>query len=75
MDTGRLGVSDGSHYASHTYQLLLKQHSMMCSMSRKGNCWDNSPVERFFYSLKREWTRDQSNTTLRLSAMLADTVC
>jgi putative transposase len=49
----------GSQYASHTYQLLLKQHGMVCSMSRKGNCWDNSPVERFFSSLKREWTSDQ----------------
>ena len=28
---------------------------MVCSMSRKGNCWDNSPTERFFGSLKREW--------------------
>ena len=28
------------------------------SMSRKGNCWDNAPVERFFSSLKREWTGD-----------------
>jgi len=27
-------------------------------MSRKGNCWDNSPVERFFSSLKREWIGD-----------------
>ena len=27
-------------------------------MSRKGNCWDNAPVERFFSSLKREWTAD-----------------
>ena len=32
---------------------------MICSMSRKGNCWDNSPVERFFGSLKREWTGSQ----------------
>lgn len=45
----------GSQYASHTYQQLLKQHGMVCSMSRKGNCWDNSPTERFFGSLKREW--------------------
>ena len=30
----------------HDYQTLLKQHGMICSMSRKGNCWDNSPVER-----------------------------
>jgi putative transposase len=49
----------GSQYASHTYQLLLKQHGMIFSMSRKGNCWDNSPVERFFSSLKREWTSDR----------------
>jgi transposase InsO family protein len=32
---------------------------MICSMSRKGNCWDNAPVERFFSSLKREWTGDR----------------
>jgi transposase InsO family protein len=49
----------GSQYASHAYQALLKQHGMICSMSRKGNCWDNAPVERFFSSLKREWTSDR----------------
>lgn len=49
----------GSQYASHAYQGLLKQHDMICSMSRKGNCWDNAPVERFFSSLKREWTGDR----------------
>jgi len=49
----------GSQYASHAYQALLKQHGMIGSMSRKGNCWDNSPVERFFSSLKREWTGDR----------------
>ena len=49
----------GSQYASHAYQALLKQHGMICSMSRNGNCWDNSPVERFFSSLKREWTGDR----------------
>ena len=49
----------GSQYASHAYQKLLEQHGMIPSMSRKGNCWDNAPVERFFSSLKREWTGDQ----------------
>lgn len=50
----------GSQYASHDYQRLLKQHGIVGSMSRKGNCWDvNAPVERFFSSLKREWTGDQ----------------
>lgn len=53
---GLLHHSDrGSQYASHAYQKLLRQHSMVCSMSRKGNCWDNAPTERFFSSLKREW--------------------
>ena len=49
----------GSQYASRSYQILLRQQKMICSMSRKGNCWDNAPVERFFSSLKREWTSDQ----------------
>jgi len=48
----------GSQYASHAYQNLLRLHGMIASMSRKGNCWDNAPVERFFSSLKREWTGD-----------------
>ena len=43
---GLLHHSDrGSQYASHDYQRLLKQHGVICSMSRKGNCWDNAPVE------------------------------
>ncbi|MDR5900478.1 IS3 family transposase [Halomonas vilamensis] len=45
----------GSQYASNQYQAMLKQHDLVCSMSRKGNCWDNSSTERFFSSLKREW--------------------
>ncbi len=43
----------GSQYASHVYRQLLAQHGMGCSMSRKDNCWGNSPTERFFSSLKR----------------------
>jgi len=58
----------GSQYASHDYQKLLQQHGMICSMSRKGNCWDNAPVERFFSSLKREWTGDRWYRT-RLEAI------
>lgn len=48
-----------SQYASRDYQKLLRQHGLICSMRRKGNCWDNAPVERFFSSLKREWTGDR----------------
>ena len=49
----------GSQYASKAYQELLNDNGMICSMSRKGNCWDNSPVERFFRSIKQEWIGDQ----------------
>ncbi len=49
----------GSQYASHEYQKILKLHRIRASMSRKGNCWDNAPTERFFSSLKREWIGDQ----------------
>lgn len=46
----------GSQYACPEYQSLLAEHAMVPSMSRKGNCWDNTVVERFFRSLKRERT-------------------
>ena len=52
---GLLHHSDrGSQYASGAYQQLLIDTQMLCSMSRKGNCWDNAPVESFFATLKRE---------------------
>ena len=44
----------GSQYASHEYQRELTNYGMICSMSRKGNCWDNAVMERFFRSLKSE---------------------
>ena len=44
----------GSQYASHDFQARLKEYGMTCSMSRKGNCWDNAPTESFFNSLKNE---------------------
>ncbi len=44
----------GSQYASRDYQVLLKQYGIIPSMSRKGNCWDNAPVESFFATLKKE---------------------
>ncbi len=44
----------GSQYASHAFQGQLKAHGMICSMSRKGNCWDNAPTESGFNSFKNE---------------------
>ena len=46
----------GSQYASLDYQNLLGRYGMICSMSRKGDCWDNAVVESFFHNLKTEWT-------------------
>ena len=45
----------GSQYASEDYQKLLTKHKMTCSMSRKGNCYDNAVAESFFHLLKTEW--------------------
>ena len=44
----------GVQYASHAYQILLKEHGFIPSMSRKGNCYDNAYKESFFSSLKCE---------------------
>jgi transposase InsO family protein len=44
----------GTQYASAAYQRLLRAHRIVCSMSRRGNCWDNAVVESFFSSLKTE---------------------
>ncbi len=44
----------GSQYCSAEFQKLLKNHHMICSMSRKGDCWDNAVAESFFASLKAE---------------------
>lgn len=46
----------GSQYASGEFRKQLKRYGMVQSMSRKGNCWDNAVVERFFRSLKDEQT-------------------
>jgi putative transposase len=44
----------GVQYASDHYQRLLKEHGITYSMSRKGNCYDNAPMESFFAILKKE---------------------
>nr|WP_305884405.1 MULTISPECIES: IS3 family transposase [unclassified Moraxella] len=54
--TGVLFHSDqGSHYTSRTFADTIARCKMTHSMSRKGNCWDNAPTERFFRSFKYEW--------------------
>lgn len=66
-----LHSDQGAQYASSSYQQLISDQGMICSMSRKGNCWDNAPMESFFHSLKTEWvgfedyrTRPEARTSL-----------
>lgn len=54
-EAGLIHHSDrGVQYASYLFQEALKRARMICSMSRKGNCWDNAVAESFFSTLKRE---------------------
>lgn len=60
----RIHHSDrGSHDASHESQAQVAAVGMRCSMSRKGNCCDNAPMERCFGTLKTELVDHQSYTT------------
>ena len=45
----------GGQYASRNFRQRLWRYPMGQSMSRRGNCWDNAPMERLFRSLKTEW--------------------
>jgi transposase InsO family protein len=72
MPKGVIVHSDrGSQYCSIRYQDLLSQHELICSMSAKGNCYDNACAESFFHTLKVEvihgerfLTRDDMRKTL-----------
>ena len=61
---GLVAHSDrGSQYASEHYQRRLGEEGIVCSMSRRGNCWDNAPMESFFATLKKELVHDEDYTT------------
>ena len=53
----------GSQYASDSHRTLLKDHGVVQSMSRKGDCWDNAVSESFFHTLKVELIHQQSFKT------------
>jgi len=50
----------GSQYTSEIYQQTLRMLGIECSMSRAGECYDNAVMERFFWSLKHEWTKHEN---------------
>jgi putative transposase len=53
----------GSQYCSSDYQKMLNHYGIICSMSRKGNCWDNAVAESFFHSFKTELVYTERYTT------------
>ena len=57
----------GSQYASETYRDTLARQGIVCSMSRKGNCWDNAVAESFFATLKKELIDRDSWPTRRIA--------
>ena len=61
---GLLHHSDrGSQYASSEYRQILQAHGLVCSMSRRGDCYDNAAMESFWSTLKRECVDDQAYAT------------
>ena len=53
----------GVQYTSDDFRDLLEKHNIRCSMSARGSCYDNAPVESFFALLKREWIRRKNYPT------------
>jgi len=64
LKPGWLYHSDrGVQYACNDFQALLKAHNIECSMSRKGDCWDNAVAESFFHTLKVELIHGKTYNT------------
>ncbi len=65
-----LHSDQGIHFTSHSYQGLLKKMELTQSMSRRGNCWDNAPIESFFGKLKTEmpgFTMPETEAQMRIA--------
>lgn len=76
-DAGLVHHSDrGSQYACNAYRRRLADYGIVASMSRKGNCWDNAPMERFFRSLKSERLSDYRFATRQAARIeIIDYIC
>jgi putative transposase len=59
----------GSQYTSDAYQQTLRALGIECSMSRTGDCYDNAVAERFFWSLKHEWTKHEEFADLEAARL------
>ena len=70
----------GTHYTSIEFRQHVWRYRLNQSMSRRGNCWDNSPMERFFRSLKTEWVpklgyRSQADAKRSILSYLTEYYC
>lgn len=69
LDTKVILHSDqGSQYSSYDYKRFAKQHNIILSMSRRGNCYDNAVAESFFKTLKKELVRKHVFLTREVAA-------
>lgn len=59
----------GCHYTSQSFRQLLWGYGIRQSLSRRGNCWDNAPMERFFRSFKTEWMPKLGYTDIKAAAI------
>ena len=63
-----LHSDQGSQYSSYEYQVFAKNHNIVPSMSRRGNCYDNAVAESFFKTLKKELVRKHVFLTREIAA-------
>jgi len=67
-----LHSDQGTQYTSQPYHVLTNEYNITPSMSRRGNCWDNAPMENFFGHLKEEYLRQFKQTTFKETEQLID---
>jgi len=67
-----LHSDQGTQYTSQAYHVLTSEYNITPSMSRRGNCWDNAPMENFFGHLKEEYLRQFPKTTFTDTEQLID---
>jgi putative transposase len=67
-----LHSDQGHQYTSQAYAVLTGQYNITPSMSRRGNCWDNAPMENFFSQLKEEYLRHLPAPTLAQARQAID---
>jgi len=65
-----LHSDQGLQYTSHPYHTLVNEYHITASMSRRGNCWDNAPMENFFGHLKEEYLRHFKKPTFKEAEQL-----